>query len=144
MQIMLIPPDDSEMEAARRLLAEAGLPSEDIAEPGVALWGIFNAGALVAVVGLQRAGYHGLLRSLAVARSWRSSGLARRLCDFASARAREAGIGALYLLTEDAAEYFRLLGFEETGRAAAPADIAATRQFSSLCPAEAVLMRKRL
>jgi len=144
METAVIKSGFGEMEAVRRLLSQARLPTDDIAGTGVMLWGLFDAGRLVAVVGLECAGHCGLLRSLVVAPGWRGAGLARRLCDFACARAREAGIITLYLLTEDAADYFRTVGFETVDRAEAPAEIAATRQFSSLCPGDAAFMRKQL
>jgi N-acetylglutamate synthase-like GNAT family acetyltransferase len=144
METAVIESGSGEMEAARRLLSEAGLPSDDIADTGVMLWGLFDAGRLVAVVGLEREGGVGLLRSLAVAPAHRGGGLARQLCNLVFERARRADIEALYLLSEDAAAFFHPLGFAQIGRDQAPPEIAATRQFSSLCPGDAAFMRKRL
>jgi len=144
MSTAAIEPGSGEIEAARRLLADAGLPTDDLADAGVMLWGMFDEGRFVAVVGLQYEGGVGLLRSLVVAPARRGAGLARRMCDFACARARGAGIIMVYLLSEDAAGYFRMLGFEPVDRAQAPPEIAATRQFSGLCSSDAAFMRKRL
>jgi len=144
MEIVPIGGKSPETEAARAMLDAAWLPTSDIAAPGVLLWGLFEADTLVGVIGLERAGATGLLRSLAVTPGWRSNGLARRLCDFAFERARAWEIETLYLLTESAAGYFRALGFAEVDRTQAPPEIAATRQFSTLCPGDAAFMRKRL
>ena len=50
----------------------------------------------------------------------------------------------LYLLTETASEYFKKLGFVEITRDEAPDEIKNTKQFSSLCPASAIVMRKTI
>lgn len=144
MDTVRIEPDSPEIDAARRLLADTGLPSDDIAAPGVSLWGVISEGELIAVVGLEHHGRCGLLRSLAVAPAHRGGGLARQLCNLVFDRARRAEIETLYLLTEDAARFFRPLGFAVIGREDAPEEIAATRQFTTLCPDDATLMRKRL
>ncbi|RIA56167.1 arsenic resistance N-acetyltransferase ArsN2 [Dichotomicrobium thermohalophilum] len=144
MQILPITPQSCEMDIIRRLLSDAGLPTDDLAEPQVLLWGAAHHGQLVGSVGLEHAGRAGLLRSLVVGPAWRGNGLAGRLCHFAFERARDAEMDALYLLTESAAGYFRALGFAEIDRGEAPPEIAATQQFSSLCPGDAAFMRKRL
>ncbi|MGR8918854.1 MAG: hypothetical protein ACU85V_04495, partial [Gammaproteobacteria bacterium] len=46
------------------------------------------------------------------------------------------------LLTETAAAFFEHLGYSRAPRAAAPATIAATAEFASLCPDTAVCMRR--
>ena len=59
-------------------------------------------------------------------------------------RAHEAGVGAVYLLTEKTAPFFEGAGFRTVPRTDAPAVILATRQAASLCPASAVLMVRNL
>ena len=56
----------------------------------------------------------------------------------ADAEARQ--LCAVYLLTTTAARYFPRFGFVETGRDAVPADVAATDEFRSACPASALAM----
>ena len=51
---------------------------------------------------------------------------------------------ALYLMTESAAGYFSARGLVAIDREDAPPEIAATRQFSSLCPGDAAFMLRRL
>ena len=144
MQIMRIEPQTTEMDAARELLDSAALPTDDLADPRVWLWGAEHQGQLIGSVGLERAGKVGLPRSLVGAPAWRGNGLAGRLCRFALERARDAQMEALYLLTESAAGYFSARGLVAIDRADAPPEIAATRQFSSLCPGDAAFMRMRL
>ena len=54
------------------------------------------------------------------------------------------GIKTLYLLTTTAAQFFAKRGYEAVPRSEAPAAIAATAQFSDLCPASSAFMRKAL
>ncbi|MES1945562.1 N-acetyltransferase GCN5 [Salinisphaera sp. PC39] len=127
------------------LLAEAGLPVADLRDNrALTLLGVRDAGQLVGAVGIEVHGEAGLLRSLAVAPGRRGAGLGRELVSGAETWAVTHGVETLYLLTETAAEYFAGLDYEAVPRSGAPAAIAATRQFSDLCPASAAFMRKRL
>jgi amino-acid N-acetyltransferase len=56
--------------------------------------------------------------------------------------ATELKIREIYLLTTTAAEFFTHLGYRQVDRALAPAAIASTKEFSSLCPSTAVFMVK--
>jgi amino-acid N-acetyltransferase len=84
----------------------------------------------------------GLLRSLAVAEAHRKGGCGRALVSHAESWAWRHGVKTLYLLTTTAANFFARTGYEAISRVQAPAPIAATTQFSSLCPSSATLMRK--
>ncbi len=125
------------------LLVAEGLPTEDLTEEALALIAERD-GAVVGAIGLESYGDVGLLRSLVVATAGRSAGLGARLVDALEAIARDAGIDQLWLLTIDADAWFAKLGYEALGREHAPAAIQSTAEFSSLCPADAVLMRKHL
>ena len=127
--------------AAEALLAAAELPIDDLDDPTIELLGAFDR-ELVGVIGLQRCGDVGLLRSLAVAPAHHDRGIARLLCTALFERARELRLGDLYLLTTSAAEYFTRHGFAAIDRAHAPDCIRQTAQFASLCPASAVVMRR--
>lgn len=58
--------------------------------------------------------------------------------------ARNAGIDQLWLLTIDAADFFKVLGFTVADRGTAPIAVQATSEFAKLCPGDAVLMCKLL
>lgn len=62
----------------------------------------------------------------------------------AEARARSHGVQQLCLLTTTAERFFERLGYERADREAAPTAIRGTSEFTSLCPASAAFMRKRL
>ena len=113
--------------------------------PGSAqLFGIVEENAPIAVCGLECYGADGLLRSLAVDPAYRGRGLGHLLVRRAETEAARQGATALFLLTTTAADFFARLGYESIPRAQAPAAIAQTTQFSSLCPASSAFMRKRL
>lgn len=130
--------------AVERLLANCGLPASDAGAPQVHLYGRRRDGQPAGVVGLEVYGPEGLLRSLAVAASERRTGLGRALVAYAEDQAAALGVEQLYLLTTSAAEFFTRLGYRRVPRSEAPPSIAATSQFTELCPASAVLMSKVL
>ena len=127
------------------LLAEAELPVSDLSNsPSLNLLGIRRGGRLAGVVGVEVYAGVGMLRSLAVEPASRNTGLGAALVSNAETWAAERGVKTLYLLTTTAAQFFARLGYESVPRSDAPAAIAATAQFSDLCPASATLMRKVL
>ncbi|HYN08972.1 MAG TPA: arsenic resistance N-acetyltransferase ArsN2 [Vicinamibacterales bacterium] len=85
-----------------------------------------------------------LLRSVAVASALRGRGVGRDLTEAALAAARDLRVPALYLLTTTADNYFPRFGFERITRAEVPASVQASVEFTSACPASAVVMRKQL
>lgn len=96
------------------------------------------------VVGIQVFGTTALLRSLAVSESERSKGLGTALVHHAEHYAASLGITSLYLLTTTATRFFEAHGYSTANREDAPASIAGTQQFSSLCPNSAAFMVKVL
>ena len=98
----------------------------------------------VGVVGLEIYGSNALLRSLAVKPPHRSRGLGARLVDAIEAEARGRGVTALYLLTTTATTFFHRLGYAARDRTTVPPSIAATTEFSSLCPDTADCMWRDL
>ncbi len=133
---------NTEVEA---LLADAQLPVADLSSSrSLGLLGFRERGRLVGVVGVELYGSVGMLRSLVVARAHRNTGLGMTLVSNAETKAAEQGVESLYLLTTTAAQFFARLGYEAVPRSEAPAAIAATAQFSELCPASSTFMRKVL
>lgn len=133
---------NTEVEA---LLTGAQLPVADLANSrSLNLLGIRDGGRLLGVVGVEVYGRDGLLRSLAVEPAHRNSGLGATLVSNAETWTAEQGIETLYLLTTTARQFFAWRGYEAVPRSEASAAIAATAQFSDLCPASSTLMRKVL
>jgi len=130
----------------RDLLQRADLPVEDLVADRMCdfVVCIDADGILAGAVGIERYGEVALLRSLVVGESARGKGLGGRLVETLETSARERGTRELWLLTNDANDYFAARGFEIRDRADAPDAIRGSAEFSSICPASAVLMSKAL
>ncbi len=133
-----------DVPAVHALLQANALPLDGVVAP---LDGFVVAeldGRLVGVAGIERcgAGPEALLRSVAVAEGWKGRGLGRALVTRAIADAEARGLTALYLLTTTAEHYFPTFGFRAVERAKVPAAIRATDEFTSACPASAVVMAR--
>jgi amino-acid N-acetyltransferase len=131
--------------AVEALLAANDLPLDGL-EPALPLSvvALDDAGEVVGCAAVEPYGAAGLLRSVCVTESLRSTGLGRSLVEAAETLAAEHGIGELFLLTETAAGWFPRLGYVAAVRAEAPADMAASPEFVSACPVDAAVFRKRL
>jgi len=134
-----------ETKAVKDLIAGAGLSVEDLNSQKLRHFIVARRGdALVGTVGLEPAGPDALLRSLAVAAHCRRQAIGRGLVAAIEKYARSHGAMALYLLTMDAADFFRRQGYEVVARPSAPAGIQATEEFHRICPASAQCLWKRL
>ena len=129
------------------LLTDCGLPSSDLSAAGLAHFHVIeSAGQLVGVAGLEVAGSHGLLRSVAVVPDFRGKGLAGRLVEAIETASRKNELSALYLLANDAnaASYFGRIGYSPVERGRVPAALLALPEFSQLCPQSCPCLRKVL
>lgn len=99
---------------------------------------------MVGVIGLEIYSAIGLLRSLAVAPSYRGRCLGRELVTYAESLSIDQGVGELYLLTSTAEKFFTRLGYRQASRSNAPAVIKRTSQFAGLCPASSAFMSKQI
>jgi N-acetylglutamate synthase-like GNAT family acetyltransferase len=130
-----------------RLLEDAGLTREGVAAcaaGGNLLVARVNDGQLAGCVALEPFGGAVLLRSLAVAANERGRGLGTALVAEALQRARAAGARDASLLTETAGPFFAARGWTAVDRAAAPAGIAGSVEFTSACPATVPALRRAL
>lgn len=135
------PDDRSALEA---LLTANGLPLAGLELAANTAVVARSNGTFVGCAAIEPHGSVGLLRSVCVAEPERGTGLGRKLVAEAESLAVAAGIGELYLLTETAAAWFPRLGYVSAARAAAPAALTASPEFTGACPDSAVLLRKRL
>lgn len=134
-----------EFGAVCALLAQCGLPADDLAAADMADFFVADDGGRIAgTAALQRFGDDGLLRSLAVAAPWRGRGLGAALVEAAEQRARLQRLHSLWLLTTTAAAYFAARGWRPAPREAAPAVLRASSQFAFTCPSSAACMVKSL
>lgn len=127
------------------LLEQCGLPVADIAPgPRQEFFGIRGADSLNGLVGIERYGAVGLLRSLAVRPDRRGQGLGQQLVACAEQYAASRGVSSLFLLTTSAADFFAQLGYDRAIRDEAPPAIRESTQFSGVCPASSTFMSKQL
>lgn len=126
------------------VLEAAGLPTDDLHESGRPFYRFEDDGGLIGFGGLEQVGSDALIRSIVVVDARRGSGLGAEVLSWLEARAAEQKATALYLLTTSATAFFQRQGYVILPRSAAPAAIAASRQFSGLCPVSATFMFKDL
>ena len=106
------------------LLQCAGLPTEDLTwAPGLQVWVLETAGLLLGVIGLERFGAGGLLRSLAVAPGHQRRGLGEQLLAQLERDARADGVEQLVLLTQTAEPFFHRLGYSVIDRRYVPDEV---------------------
>ena len=131
----LRPARPTEFDAIAGLLIAAELPVEDLNVTMLDGFIVATEGDVcVGVVGLEIYESNALLRSLAVEQQHRSRGLGTRLVDAIETEVQTRGVTALYLLTTTATMFFERVGYTAHDRATVPPSIAATTEFSSLCP----------
>jgi len=119
----------SALSEVKRLLADSDLPQSDV-EPHFDDFIVARSGdSIVGVVGIERHGRSGLLRSLCVRRDFRRRGIAEQLCALIESHAGNIGISELYLLTTTAERYFAKRGFSECARDVVPTSLRQTQQF---------------
>lgn len=133
-------PDDN----LRAVLAAAGLPVDDLTDPGRSFYRFSRGGQTVGLGGLELYGEAALLRSIVVLPDQQGFGFGHAITLALLDQAHKKGAAAAYVLTETAAPFFQSLGFLPIARDDAPAAILTTRQAASLCPASAVLMVRSL
>ena len=134
--------DDSALKAA---LAEAGLPTDDLAEPERLFFAYETlSGRPVGFAGLEIYGADAFLRSLVVLPEARGRGHGGAVLARQCRRAFDLGARRAFALTTTVADWLEKKGFTRLDRADAPAAILATRQARALCPASAVLLTRKI
>jgi protein-tyrosine-phosphatase/N-acetylglutamate synthase-like GNAT family acetyltransferase len=134
----------SEHQEIQALLSDNKLPVDDLATAAVEFIVAIEGEHVLGVAGLERFGGAGLLRSLAVARDQRGSGLGGALVQAVESLAREQGLRQLVLLTLTAAPFFARRGYVLMARESVPAAVRNSAEFRSICPASAICMAKAL
>ena len=135
----------SDLAAVESLMRAADLPVDGVADQFddgyvVSEWD----GSIVGAAGLEIYGGYGLLRSVAVADDWRGRGVAEALVSDRVEWGAARGLRAVYLLTTTAEQYFAKYGFRTIDRAAVPAAIRRSTEFTGICPESAVAMELRV
>ncbi len=145
MNIDLRPARAGDLAALCALLQASGLPPYDLTAAHLRRFVVLGEkGVLVGAVGLEGAGRSALLRSLVVAEPLRGQGWGRRLVERIETEALHEGVRTLYLLTTTAEAFFRTLGYAPIERDRVPKTLRALPEFSSICPASAACLVRRL
>ena len=139
---MLRPAKPSDLSAIAALLLEFGLPTQGVPDFLDSFVVVELEGGLIGVGGVELRGHDALLRSLAVYPDHQHCGIATMICDHLEAQAAQHGVESVYILTETAEQFFAGRGYVVVARSAAPEAIAASEEFSKLCPQSATFMRK--
>lgn len=134
-----------ERDGLAAALQGAGLPIDDLAEPGRLFWRFETADtAPVGFGGLEILREDALLRSVVTLPPLRHRGIGAAIVASIEEEARQHRCAALWLLTASAKSFFDRLGFAACDRAVVPDAVRNSRQFASLCPDSAIVMMKRL
>jgi arsenate reductase len=134
-----------EADSLAALLRANDLPTDDLGDPGQRFFRRREPdGSVLGYIGLELHGRVALLRSLVTTEGARGRGHGSALVEHAVRHATAAGVEDIYLLTTTAADFFTARGFERVDRSIVPKAIADTREFAGLCPASAIVMRRRL
>ncbi len=143
--IEIRPAQASDLAVAKAWLSAEGLPIDDLTVDHMDAFIVATqAGEPVGMIGLEKFGNVGLLRSLVVDEVGRGAGLGEQLVAALESTARSEHIDELWLLTIDADAFFTRHGYVVVERDHAPEAIRDTAEFSTLCPGDAVLMCKQL
>ncbi|HEX4992740.1 MAG TPA: arsenic resistance N-acetyltransferase ArsN2 [Rubrobacteraceae bacterium] len=134
------PAQRDELPQVLELLEEGGLPPDGLEERLPTILVARLEGRIVGSAALELYGSAALLRSVAVRRDLRGTGLGRRLTESAVQISRELGAEEAYLLTETADLYFPRFGFKPIPRSEVPASVRRSVEFTSACPASARVM----
>lgn len=126
------------------LLDSENLPSADLPDDLDNFFVALDGDKVIASVGMEIYDSFGLLRSLAVGKSFRNNGIGDALLKSIERTAATNSLKGIYLLTETAPGYFERKGYEQVDRASVPEEIQRSTEFSHVCPVSAIVMKKEL
>jgi amino-acid N-acetyltransferase len=135
---------DQSRDEIINLLQSQKLPSEDLPLLLNDFYIALEADELTGVIGMERYGHYGLLRSMVVHPDYRNKHIAEMLVKRLEEKAVSSGITSMFLLTETAANYFERKGYDTISRDDVPSDLMRSTEFSHVCPVSATVMKKQL
>jgi amino-acid N-acetyltransferase len=140
----ITPAQADDLPAVLELLDRSELPRDGLAEHFDLALVARDGPQVIASAVVERYGDVGLLRSVAVDTDYRGQGLGGRLVGAVLAQARQEGLKTVYLLTTTAPDYFPRFGFVPIPRADVIPAVQQSVEFTSACPASALVMRAEL
>ncbi|MGE0354793.1 MAG: arsenic resistance N-acetyltransferase ArsN2 [Gemmatimonadales bacterium] len=142
--VTLRPPQPADYASVITLIEEAGLPTAGITEDLDGFMIAVAGNDVIGAAGLERYGTDGLLRSVVVTPSLRSTGVGGALVESLLGMARRAGLKEVYLLTETAEAYFPRHGFAPVPRGEVPESVKGSVEFQGACSESAMVMHRSL
>ena len=131
---------EAETQSARKLVSASGLPRGGLDD--AELWCVKGEGGrILGVAGLETWGRQGLLRSVAVDKGHRKSGVGASLVKQIIAEARKKKMGEVFLITETAPLFFEKLGFKAIDRSRVRGGVLESVEFEEVCSETAPVMR---
>jgi amino-acid N-acetyltransferase len=130
--ISIEPANQNDLPAILDLLATCQLPQEGLSEHLATTLVARNDKTIVGNVALEVYGSAALLRSVAVAPTFRGRGLGQQLTQAALALAGQLKINCIYLLTETAGDFFPKFGFHPIDRSGVAPAVRGSLEFTSL------------
>lgn len=134
----------AESTAVRDLLRASDLPTDGVPDDLADFLVAMRGAELVGTIGLECYGDSALLRSAAVRRAERGTGIGEALVTSLLARASAKQLRSLVLLTTTAETWFPRFGFERITREEVPSSLHASKEFQGACPASAIVMRRAI
>jgi len=141
---IISPATPADLPAIFELLQRSALPRDGLDAHVATTLVARDANGLVGTAALELYGTAALLRSVAVAAEQRGRGLGAALTATALDLARRRGVRTVYLLTETAAEFFPRFGFRPIPRADVDPAVRRSAEFTTACPASALVMARTL
>lgn len=133
--------DQLALEKLQKFLQANKLPHTDVKIEGSLYLGYHDEhGNLIGSGGLELYGQAALLRSVAVAETFRGHSIGKQIVDDMVAKARSLRMKSIYLLTETAQHFFLKKGFEDISRNEVPQPVRESTEFSHICPTSATCM----
>ncbi len=143
-QIKVQPVRPADRSKIIELLNTANLPVGDLPASLENFFVAIDNDNIIGAIGLEVYGKYGLLRSLIVHPDHRKQSVAGKLIHELENNACDAGLEAIYLLTETAPAYFEKKGFMRVLREDVPAAVQRSSEFSHVCPSSAIVMKKSI
>jgi len=133
-----------DFEAVCKLLLQENLPIVDLNPLLENFFIAVEDNKLTGVIGMDRYGTDGLLRSAIVQKEYRNTGIAAALVARLFDEAAKQGVSTLYLITDTAAAYFEKKGFNKITKAEVAPAVLESKEFNGLCPASSIIMVQKL
>jgi amino-acid N-acetyltransferase len=127
-----------------QLLSEEKLPTEDLNPLLEHFFVAVEENEITGVIGMDKYGNAGLLRSAIVTKAHRNSGIATALVDQLFDYAKQQQVSTLYLISNTAEKYFEKRGFHRIERNEVPETVLQSKEFNGLCPTSSVIMTRKL